>query len=741
MGRGHRFNIALFAFAAVCGTTVAESGDTTDVKKDVCSTRCDDSLIEVVIVTATRRELLVEQVPASVTAFSEMDLEKMGALSFEDYARSVPGLSFTDNGLGGQNYVIRGISTNIFSESRAATAVYLDETPITDDGFGQLSYMPSPLLVDIERVEVLRGPQGTLFGSGSLGGAARIITNQPNVNEAEGFAHASLATTKRGGPGYEFCGMANAPLHQGQGAVRGVFYYRNLDGWIDNTALGQRNVNSNETIGMRLAGQWSFSDRLTVNGKAVYQDRQSNGSGFDQGNPPWTQQRAVPEPNGDRWTLLNLDIHYRFDWGRFISTTSRLDRMTDQSLDGAAAYPGPAEFTTVTGVYRGEQKDFVQELRLQSSKDGRLDWLLGLYYQDQHYRLEHEVLVPGFDQLTGGLAAAFGTPDRLFVAQTDRPTDQAAVFGDVILRLNERWESTLGGRWFRFQYASDSSTKGPLAAAESNDHADSGETGFIPRLALSYFYSDEKMLYGSISGGYRPGGHNETVYDLWPECRPFLDLLGVPGVPPGFESDSAWNYELGFKSAWASRRVYVNATAYYMNWTDMQTLAGVPCGAQWVENAGEATSKGMEVEFIAYPTENLQLTLNGAWTDARLDENVFLLGGREGDRVPGVPEFAVGGALTWSIDAFAAMNGRLRVEYQYVGSSPNGWSLFQVPSDIPSYSLVNLRLGLGKDRWHATLFIENLFDERAIITLHDFLEHWVTTARPFTVGISARFTF
>jgi outer membrane receptor protein involved in Fe transport len=698
-------------------------------------------MIEVVIVTATRRESLVEEVPASVTALSEKDLEKMGALSFEDYARSVPGLSFTDNGLGGQNYVIRGISTNIFSESRAATSVYLDETPITDDGFGQLSYMPSPLLVDVERVEVLRGPQGTLFGSGSLGGAVRIITNQPNVNEAEGFVYASLSTTERGGPGYEFSGMANAPLYRGQGAVRGVFYYRNLDGWIDNTVLGQSNVNNNETIGMRLAGLWSFSDRLTVTGKAVYQDRQSDGSGFDQESPPWTQQRAVPEPNGDEWTLFNLDIHYRFDWGNLISASSWLDRTIDQILDGAAAYPGPAEFTTVTAFYRGEQKDFVQELRLQSSANERLDWLLGLYYQDQHYRLEHEVLVPGFDQLTGGLAAAFGTPDRLLVARADRPADQAAVFGDVILRLNERWESTLGGRWFRFQYASDSSTKGPLAAAESNHQADSSETGFIPRLALSYFYSDEEMLYGSISGGYRPGGHNETVYDHWPDCRPYLDWLGVPGVPPGFESDSAWNYELGYKSAWASRRVSINVAAYYMDWTDMQTLAGLPCGAQWVQNAGEATSKGAEVEFIANPTENLQLTLNGAWNDARLDEEVFLLGGREDDRVPGVPEFAFGGALSWSFDAFAAINGRLRVEYQYVGSSPNGWSLFQVPSEIPSYSLVDLRLGLGKDRWRATLFIDNLFDKRAIITLHDFPEHGVTTARPFTVGISARFTF
>ena len=737
----HQFAIIGVTLAAVFGSAAAEAGDTSKPEHDLCGPGCEGSTIEVVIVTATRRESLIEQVPASVTALSETDLRGMGAQFFEDYARTVPGLSFTDNGLGGQNYVIRGISTGIFSESRAATAVYLDETPITDNGWGQLSYAPNPLLVDIHRIEILRGPQGTLFGSGSMGGAVRIITNQPNASEFEGFAEAGLSTTRHGGPGFELSAMLNTPLSEGQGAIRGVAYYQDLDGWIDNTVLGTRNVNNNETLGMRLSGLWDFTDRLTVNGKFVHQDRQSNGSGFDQDDPPWTQQRQVPEPNGDEWTLFNLEVHYRFDRARLISATSWLDRSTDQALDGSSAYPGPAELTTVTGVNVREQKDFIQEFRLQSSGDDRLDWLLGLYYQDQDYWLVHEVVVPGFDELTGGLAAAFGTPDRLLLAQTDRPAEQTAAFGDLILRFNERWEGTLGGRWFRFRYSRDSLTRGPLAGPGSHYQAESSESGFIPRLALSYFHSDETMLYGSISGGYRPGGHNETIFDHWPDCRPYFDWLGIPGVPPDYESDSAWNYELGLKSNWASRRVYLNAAVFYLDWTDMQTPAGLRCGAQWMQNAGEATSKGAEVEVIAHPGENLELRLNGAWTDARLDEDVFLMGGRKGDRVPGVPETAFGGSLTWFFDAFAAMNGSLRIDYQYVGGSPNGWTLFYEPSEIPSYSLVNLRLGLGKGRWQTTLFLDNLFDERAIITVHDVPEYWVTTARPFTVGISARFTY
>jgi outer membrane receptor protein involved in Fe transport len=173
----------------------------------------------------------------------------------------------------------------------------------------------------------------------------------------------------------------------------------------------------------------------------------------------------------------------------------------------------------------------------------------------------------------------------------------------------------------------------------------------------------------------------------------------------------------------------------------MQTPATLPCGAQWVQNAGEATSKGAEIELVAWPARDLELRLNGAWTDARLDENVILLGGREGDRIPGVPEYAFGGSLTWFFNAFLDTNGSIRVDYQYVGSSPTGYSFFISPGEIPSYSLTNLRLGLGKDRWNLTLYCDNLFDERAIITVHDVPEHWVVTARPFTVGISVRVAY
>ena len=732
----------LISLACVCIPAAGRAAESPCAESKSTGSGCDDPIIELtpITVTATRRESIVERVPVSVTALSGERLRAMGALYFEDYARSVPGLSFTDAGFGGQKYVIRGVSTDIFSESRAATAVYLDETPITSGSFGKLSYSPDPLLVDIDRVEVLRGPQGTLFGSGSMGGAIRIITKQPNVLETQGFAEVSVSTTAHGGPGYEVHTMLNAPLSEGRAAVRGVAYYRNLDGWIDNTELGTRDVNNNETVGLRLAALWTDSDRLSVKAKLTYQDRQSQGSGFDQGEPPWTQQRLVPEPNADEWTLLNLDIHYQFDWGRLTSATSWMDRSTQSEGDGKAVYSDPV-ITTAIGIYQSEQRDLVQEIRLQSSGDKDLDWLLGLFYQDQDYRLEHEVVVPGFDERTGGWAAAFGTPDRLLVTRGDRPTEQTAAFGDVIWHFGERWEGSLGGRWFRFEHSSDSSAAGPLAGAGRFIQTQASETGFTPKASLSYLLTDEQMLYGTVARGYRPGGANETVFEEWETCRPFFEMFGLPGIPPEYVSDALWNYELGLKSGWPSRQVYLDAAIFYLDWSDMQTPATLPCSAQWVQNVGNATSKGAEFELLAYPRRNLELRLNASWTDARLDEDVFFLGGRDGDRIPGVPEYAFGGALTWFFDAFLDADGSIRVDYQYVGSSPNGFAYTRIRSEIPSYSLVNLRLGIGKGRWQATLFLDNLFDERAIITVHDLPEHWVVTARPLTVGVSVHVTY
>jgi len=741
------FALFLFTISAPARTTEPDcpAGES-------ANTACEESRIELarITVTATRRESPVDRVPVSVTVLSGDKLRAMGAASFEDYARSVPGLTFSDPGFGGKKYVIRGVTTSVFTESRAATAVYLDETPITNASFSGLSYSPDPLLVDIARIEVLRGPQGTLFGSGSMGGAIRIMTNKPDLHAFGGFAEAILSSTEHGGFGHDLRAMLNAPLKDERAAIRAVAYYRDEDGWIDNTLLGQKNVNNNETSGLRLAGTWSNQDRLTIDGKLVYQDRQSDGSMIDQGNPPWTQQRVVEEPNEDEWKLANLNIDYEFDWGRLISTSSWIDRVLDKRLDNTgffnvSVYPthpliGPDVHTTVTVISKDEQQEFVQEFRLLSSSDNRLNWLLGLFYQDQDFRFSQDFPAPGFDEQTGGLAEYFGAADNLLVGRAERSLEQTAVFGDIIWTFNEKWEGTVGGRWFEFDHKAVTLARGLLNRGSSVDEKATDESGFTPKLGLSYFHNRDITIYGTITSGYRPGGTNETVAENFPDCEIELNKYGLSGIPRYYESDSLWSYELGLKSSWMEQKIFLNTAIYHIDWTEIQTPVALACGASWLRNAGAAISKGVEIELAAYPVHNLELTLNRAYTDARLSEEVPGLEGTDGYELPGVPEYTFGGAVMWFFKSFEGVTSSVRADYQYVGESYNAIGIYR--SETPSHSLTNLRLTFSRNRWDAALFINNLFGERAIVTAHENpAGRYVTTARPFTLGVSARFTY
>lgn len=708
---------------------------------------CDDTVIEVVYVTATRRVSPVESVPGSVTALSGDRLALMGAASFEGYARSVPGLSFSDAGLGGKNYVIRGVSTGIYGGANSATAVYFDETPISDRRSGPMTYPPDPLLVDIARIEVLRGPQGTLFGSGSMGGAIRIISNQPDLDSYEGFAEAIIANTKHGGLGYDARALINVPLVADHAAIRAVAYYGDSGGWIDNTLLGRKDVNSNEVKGFRLAGLWSSQDRWTVKANIVHHERSSDGTGIDEDNPPWTQQRRVKEKNGDEWSLYSLDIGYDFDWGQLVSTTSITRRNLDNLVDATDFYQDvlspvfpPELLSTVVAVEHREQENFAQEIRLSSSDDGRLDWLLGLFYQDQDYFVEQQVQAPGFDDKTGGLAAMYGAADTLLIGQGKQPLEELAVFADMIWSFNDHWEGSIGGRWFRFEHGYQSSGFGLLLNPPTFSKTAADETGFTPKISLSWNPAADVMLYGTIAGGYRPGGANETAVENFPGCAEELASYGLSGIPNSYESDSLWSYELGFKSSWPDHQVYLNAAAYYIDWTDIQTAAALICGASWRENSGSATSQGIEFELAAYPGRNFEITLNGAWTDARLSEDVPGLGGLDGDQIPGVPKYAWGGSATWFFNVFDGVDGSMRVDYQYVGGS---WNAFRyVRHEIPSHALTNLRFSFHKNRWEASLFFNNLLNERAIITVNNNpAGQYVTTAPPFTFGVSVRFTY
>lgn len=700
-------------------------------------------IIEEIIVTATRREAKLATLPLSVHVLTEKQLRQMGALDFQGYAASVPGLNFTDFGFGGESHTIRGVTTIQGSEINPATSVYLDDVPITHAGGVGLPYSPNPVLVDIERIEVLRGPQGTLFGASSMGGAVRIIPAAPDDRASAAFAEIQASTVADGGEGYELRGMVNEPFAAGRGAVRAVGYWQDADGFIDNVELGARDVNTEETHGGRLAASYGFNDRVGVTGKLTYQRRESDGSDADDMSVPDRQQlRYVSEPNRDTWTLFNLVINAEFDWGEFVSSSAYYDRTIDTRLD-TSDFLGFFFDTgaTMTAVNEETARELTQEFRVFSPLEDSFHWLAGLFLQDQEAGLNQQFPTTGLEEENREVAALFGSADELYTSWTDTDLEQIAVFGELGYRVNENLEFVLGARWFDIDRNYDSRATGLFNGGLGTAEGDAGEDGIIPKLSVTYTTADGLTLYATAAEGFRPGGVNPPEASDLPECQQELADLGYDGFPIAYDSDSLWSYELGARKTFAGGRAWVSATAYRIDWTDMQSSHLLDCGIGFLENAGSAVNDGFEFSLSANAADWLQFDVGASYIDARLDEDAPNFNAVKGDRVPAVPRFAAYLGLNFVLPPIAGIDDRLRLDYRYVGSSYTDFSQdWRLP--MPSYEITNVRYSLLGERWSAMLFVENAFDERGIALISDsILGSWETTIAPRRVGLSLRRDF
>lgn len=704
----------------------------------------ESRVLEEIIVTATRREANLQSVPLSVYVVTEEALARLGATSFVDYGRTVPGLTFTDFGIAREKQTIRGVSTGTAAEINPTTAMYLDEVSMTNAGGHIGAYNPDPMLIDIERIEVLRGPQGTLFGAGAMGGAIRIITHQPDLEQAEGFVGATLSSISSGGPGYELNGMFNVPLDDGRAAIRAVAYYRDNDGFIDNLTTGLNNVNNNEVTGGRLSGTILLSDRVSLTGRIIYQDRRSNASSFEDPDDPARTQNRIKEPSRDEWTNYNLVVNADFDWGTLVSSTSYLDRAIAADIDVRAF------LTTFFGIdipliasNRDKIKEFVQEVRIFSKGGERFGWLAGVFYQDQDEHFDQNFPAPGFDALTGGLATIFGAPDDLFVARPLSTLEQIAVYGEVSYKLAERLDIVAGMRWFDIDRNYNADSVGLFVGGRLIESDTAHETDVTPKFSLSFAASEDLTIYGTAAKGFRSGGVNPTDLSGSAECQMDLADLGLAAFPTEYDSDSLWSYELGAKSRFQSGRLQLNAAVYHIDWSDIQTSKLLSCGVSFIENAGKAVSDGIELEAISRPTDNVDISVGASYNVAELEDDVPNIGGIAGDPIPGVPRFAANLGASYYFSAFSGREAFVHGDYQHVGSSYSEYDR-AIRVKLPGYDLMNVRIGINTENWSTAIFINNIFDERGILTdINDPIlgGHFVTATRPRTVGISTTWKY
>jgi len=713
-----------------------------------------------IIVTGTRRSESVRDVPFNIQAISSDTLEKTGATEIVDFARTVPGLSMTDYGpRGGVKLVLRGLRTGTEAALVPTTSVYVDDVPM------DMPYFGAPLdlkLIDIDRVEVLRGPQGTLFGGGAIGGTLRYISKKPDTENFEGRAGAELSSTRHGGVNYNVTGMVNVPVADWV-AIRANIGHFDNDGFIDNPNLGKKNVNGDRATSGRINMVMTPTDNFDISlsyYRQVAHFEESNS--LRESRPPLTSDNVLPDRTRYKAQLANLTLAYDFGWANLTSSSSYVDERWNSSNDStfgirdvifgsfldAADIP---EFKVST-ERRAKSHNFTQEIRLVSDSDGPFAWILGGYYNKMRVHEDQQELAPvpfpgqaAFEQNIIG-AKLNDAKEYTYVA--DNRTRQLAVFGELKYNFTDAWQASIGGRYFDVRGTGDFYSIDQwfgLNARDANGLARTvplpnefsngryREKGSVWRFNTSYKIGDSSLIYATVAQGFRPGGFNLTTPNT-----------GIPPEGRQYDSDQIVSYELGGKFSMMQDRIYVSSALFHIDWTDIQTTVRTPLGFSYQGNAGKAVSQGVEIEVNTRDilAKGLSLNLGYSFTNAKLKETIVGIG-FSGERVPLVPHHALSAMADYDVElgnglkagfnwlttytsASRADFGPYRPVFGAAGGQPvASTSLNRQFLPIDDYWLTNVSLRLEGDSWSARIFADNLFDTR------------FTTARTFQNANSA----
>jgi iron complex outermembrane receptor protein len=700
-----------------------------------------------IIVTALKRPQALQDVPASVTILSANLLRRLNAQDFSRVADSVPGLAFATTGPGNSQYILRGIGGVGFVQS-PTTGVYFDETPLQTRalrGFSQ----PDPQLFDVARVEVLRGPQGVLFGSSSMGGLVRIVTNQADPTKIAALGQASVSTITDGGTSWDAKAMLNLPIVADTLALRVSGGFARQGGWIDDlrpstgdltenagTSAVRKDVNWTRTGTVRAALRWNAKPTLTITPSLVWQDGYSNAdrphSDVTFGKRAQLKARYADTYAKDRFVIGSLLIENRFDaLGGFtvLSNSSWLDRRNRLSFDVTAfdspivediVGPGPGGKLFPTPLMDFDRtKQFTQEARAVSDGPGRLQYVFGALYRDLHQDSGRTITVADLFGLATPLPLGASSPAVIQNATVRFRESEIAAFGEFTYAVLPKVKVAAGARVFAYRQREASRRYG-IGGVASGDLAydydeRNRENGVTPRFTLTYEPSRAATLYASYSQGFRTGGVNAPVTDdicSAAERR----AAGIPDVPPPYESDQTENYEIGAKTSLWRGRVRINGAAYAIDWKDYQQAFQTACGINnattisFTVNAGRVRSRGGELEVSVSPVRGLDLHAGGSLTDASYRNDVPNLLLPAGSRVLDVPRWLWNVRGEYETALTEGLTGTFFAAARHVGGSNSGFGEGEV-LPRPAYTLVDasagvtMRGGLGVD-----LFITNLFD-------------------------------
>jgi outer membrane receptor protein involved in Fe transport len=779
----NRIRIAGAWIAKVCGAVLVTAlmvprSDASDAINSADAT--DTNGLSEITITAQKYNSTIQDTPISISAISGDQLSSAGITTVEGLVGEVPGLSMRSAGPGQSEYEARGLASN--GGAAPTVGFYLDEVPLSPPALAQVGKVViDPDLYDVDRIEVLRGPQGTLYGSGSMGGTVKVVTNQPKLETYEGSIQGNLSDTPTGSGNGGGNLMVNIPIGD-LFALRVVGTDTYRSGWIDRIVLDPfppdtttrgnvlaapvqsvaTDVNTETLYGGRASLLFQPSNDLSILATALYQ-RMAMG-GYDEFDlPPGPDYLAhyeafpIRERISDTAHIYSLTIKDNLGFADLTSSTAYWRREESQTQDASesASYTaglpadGLPEYVSVPYSEIDLTRQFSEEIRLTSRRDERLHWIAGAFYSDLHSTWIEIDSNPLMSALSPPGANPSGT---FFDADNPYHIRELAAFADGSYNLTDTLKFSSGVRWFRYlseafenEWGLDASSFTPLASPLETT---ASAHGFNPRFNFSYSPSGDLTAYVSASKGFRPGGANEQVP---------VNLCGAS--PISFGPDSVWDYELGEKARLLDNRLTIDGDFYYIAWTGIQEALLLTCGYEYNANAGNARSFGPELEVKAKVTRQITVTVNGDYTDAKITKPSSVLASslagtiascpRVGDcTVPvlNVPKDTGSVSLLYSTTVLQGYQFTARVSDSYVGPATDESFYFGI--HLPPYAIASARASLSKDKWSAAIFVDNLTNKVAELTANNTSFQYnipalvrISTNQPRTFGTQVNYRF
>ena len=742
---GLSFRLSAAITAALLSAPLAHAQNAPPDQQKATAPAKDDATVTTlgtVVVTANRRDETLQKVPMAVSALTYHDIQRQHLQDFSDYAASVPGLDAISLGPGMTELSIRGIASGSQQPS-ASVGVYVDETPFGSSSVFAIGSALTPDLdpADVERIEVLRGPQGTLYGAGALGGVIRFITIPPDTENYSGRLQLGGTGVDGGGNGFDVHGMVNLPLVKDKLAIRANVYDETDPGFVDDAGRGKTDVNESKIKGGRVSLLWTPTDKTSLRVTALAQNLNAAGSATVALDPDTLQsvygdlQQRNATLGGDvfagRYRLYNVTFNSDFGWAKLMSSSSYSTLDAVSYTDATSLlYLGPQANGQPYGTLEKAtipQTKVTQEFRLSSPKSQTVEWLGGVFWTRETGDNAQDIYASDYYSGTPQ-PSPFGIP----IGGDLQPStyEAYAAYGSITWHVTDRFDVEAGLRYSHDKQHYTEIGYGllfggvPPTVLLDKRSSDSSTTF---SLTPTFHIDDNNMLYARVASGFLPGGPN-------------IVPVGVPNVPATFSPTKLTDYEVGLKSTSPDDRVMVDLSAYYIDWTKIP-LTTFENNFTFLTSGGQAKSKGLEATVSWIPAPGLRLSANASYNDATLTKDApYPSNGKRGDPLPYAPQFTLGLSGDYDFALGGGWHGYVGASYQYVGeratdfafSYPVAGVLPPLPSSptIPGYNTINLRAGVNRGQWSIDAYVKNLTNQRGIVQASTFQNYVPVAGEP-----------